>query len=109
MLVRSQPPELCALVVKRTSRDFPKVEAQVRLLAGGLVGGARGRKRPAMLGRPGTALVPRTKWVRVPPPALDLSVCLVAQMVERTPVKRTVAGSSPAWAAGRYKGVLLGE
>jgi hypothetical protein len=29
--------------------------------------------RPAMLDRPGTALVTRTKWVRVPPPALDPS------------------------------------
>ena len=37
MLVRPQPPELAALVVKRTSRDSPKVEAQVRLLAGVLV------------------------------------------------------------------------
>src|SRR4051812_10291184 len=38
MLVRSQPPELRTLVVKRTSCDFPKVEDQVRLLAGVLVG-----------------------------------------------------------------------
>ena len=37
MLVRPQPPDLCALVVKRTSRNSPKVEAQVRLLAGVLI------------------------------------------------------------------------
>ena len=29
-------------------------------------------KKPAMLDGPGTALVTRIKWVRVPPPALDL-------------------------------------
>ncbi len=36
-----------ALVVKRTSCDFPKVEAQVRLLAGVLVGGGHPRGVPA--------------------------------------------------------------
>ena len=29
-------------------------------------------QKPAMLDRPGTALVTRIKWVRVPPPALEL-------------------------------------
>src|SRR4051794_11650229 len=29
-------------------------------------------KMPAMPDRPGTAFVTRTKWVRVPPPALEL-------------------------------------
>jgi hypothetical protein len=35
--------------------------------------------------------------------------CLVAQTVERSAVNGTVAGSSPAWAAGSDRGVLLGE
>src|SRR5262249_43970564 len=115
-LVRPQPPDLDALVVKRTSHDSPKVEAQVRLLAGVLTtiprvwrrhaALRRGRscrfascqgycgrpkaaagpgREPGVCGfdshrppcrnagaarRPGTALVRRRVWVRVPPPAL---------------------------------------
>src|SRR4051794_40883142 len=78
-----------------------------------------------MLDRPGTALVTRTMWVRVPPPALDscfsmtpgpdgqavgcnptikqdrllpasLSVSGIAQLVERLPEEEKVAGSTPA-------------
>ena len=85
---------VAALVVKRTSCDFPKVEAQVRLLAGVLVGewacGPRGRRRPG---------VP-TMRVQLPPGPLLIagrvgtSASPLASKVSA--VERTAAGSTPA-------------
>jgi hypothetical protein len=101
-----------ASVVKRTSRGSAKSEVLVRLRAEALWPNPKRQREPAvnrlcvgstptghpntpaMLDRPGTALVTRTKWVRVPPLALTDSG--VAQSEEHLAETEGAAGSTPA-------------
>ncbi len=111
--------DVIASMVKGTSRGSAKSAVLVRIQVEALWPNPKGQRdpavtrglwvrlppatliRPAMLDRPGTALVRRDKWVRVPPLALE-GYIVPARLSEGTEALNLGrVGSTPALAAAR--------
>ncbi len=86
MLVRSQPPELDAPMVKRTSWLFPKEQVQVRFLVG-VLGGANWKTFPVETDGGGFS---RRRW---------------GWAARRSAATRSQAGSTPAGVSATISGV----